>query len=151
MKDRGGMIYNFEGFGSNGMVRKGMQVYGTTKNSIAYIRKSLSLEYKDSNIKICSIQPGMAVTNLIIGEPGTKFDKQAYWVFNVISDTTENIADKIVPMIKENTKGNKVLKYSSTAKMIWKFFTSWRYKDRFFDSEGNLKIQKIEDRILQDA
>ncbi|MHA1110935.1 MAG: SDR family oxidoreductase [Promethearchaeota archaeon] len=151
MKDKGGMIYNLEGFGSNGMIRKGMQVYGTTKNSIAYIRKALSHEYKDSNVKICSIQPGMAVTNLILPrEPGEKFDKQAYWVFNVISDTTENIANKIVPLIKANIKGNKVLKYSSTLKMMWNFFTSWRFKDRFFDSEGNLKIQKIEDKILQE-
>ena len=151
MKDKGGMIYNLEGFGSTGMVRKGMQVYGTTKNSIAYIRKALSHEYKDSNVKICSIQPGMAVTNLILPrEPGEKFDKSAYWVFNVISDTTENIAAKIVPLIKANTKGNKVLKYSSMAKTIWNFFTSWRFKDRFFDAEGTLKIQKIEDKILQE-
>ena len=150
MKERGGIIYNLEGFGSNGNVRKGLQVYGTTKNSIAYIRKALSHEYKDTKIKFCSIQPGMAVTNLIMGEPGTKFEKNAYWVFNVIADTPENIAHKIVPMIKINTKGNKVLKYTSTLKMIWKFFTSWRFKDRFFDSEGNLKIEKIEDKILKD-
>lgn len=150
MLGKGGKIYNLEGFGSNGMVRKGMQVYGTTKNSIVYIRKSLSHEYKDTDIKICSIQPGMAVTNLITGEPGTKFDKSAYWVFNVLCDTTENIANKIVPLMKTNTKGNKVLKYTSTLKMIWKFITSWRFKDRFFDSEGNLKIQKIEDKILQE-
>ncbi len=150
MLSKGGKIYNLEGFGSNGSIRKGMQVYGTAKNSIAYIRKALSQEYKKTNVKICSIQPGMAVTNLIIGEPGTKFDKSAYWVFNVISDTTENIADKLVPMMKSNTKGNTVLKYTSTLKTIWKFFTSWRFKDRFFDSEGNLKIQKIEDKILQE-
>lgn len=150
MLEKGGKIYNLEGFGSNGSVRKGMQVYGTTKNSIVYIRKSLSHEYKNTDIKICSIQPGMAVTNLITGEPGTKFDKSAYWVFNVIADTTENIADKIVPMMKTNTKGNRVLKYTSTLKTIWKFFTSWRFKDRYFDSEGNLNIQKIEDKILQE-
>jgi NADP-dependent 3-hydroxy acid dehydrogenase YdfG len=143
-------IYNFEGFGSNGSVRKGMQVYGTTKNSIAYIRKALSMEYKDTDIKICSIQPGMTVTNLITGEPGTKFNKQAYWVFNILSDTAENVANKLVPLIRENTKTNKVFKYNSGAKMMLKFFTPWKYKNKFFDEEGTLKIEKIEDKILKD-
>ncbi|MBN2157015.1 MAG: SDR family oxidoreductase [Candidatus Lokiarchaeota archaeon] len=151
MKEKGGKIYNMEGLGARGRVQKGMTVYGTTKAAIPYVRKALSYEYKETDVIICSIQPGMVVTNILTGEAGTTYDKRVYWVFNLLSDTAENVAEKLVPMMKQNSKRNARLNYSSSMKTLWKFLTPWRYTNRYFDEEGNLKVQKIEDKILQNA
>jgi len=148
MKKRGGKIYNMAGFGAKGNVQKGMTAYGATKRSIPYITKALSSEYKHTSIKFSTILPGMTITDLLTGEPGTKHDTRAYWVFNVISDTAENVAEKLVPLMKATNSGNQTLNYTSTLKIMWKFFTAWRYKNKYFDANGSLKIQKIEDRIL---
>ena len=49
-----GQIYNMEGFGSNGMMREKMTIYGTSKSALSYFTRSLAIEAKNTNIKVGS-------------------------------------------------------------------------------------------------
>ena len=39
LKQGTGMVYNMEGFGSDGRVMQGMSIYGTSKNAVRYFTK----------------------------------------------------------------------------------------------------------------
>ena len=60
-----GFIYNMYGFGSTGMLRTGMSIYGSTKRAVNYFTETLVKELADQPVKIGSLSPGMVITDLV--------------------------------------------------------------------------------------
>ena len=54
-----------EGFGSNGMMRPKMTLYGTSKSAISYFTRSLAIEAKNTSVKIGTLSPGMVATEFL--------------------------------------------------------------------------------------
>ena len=67
MKAQGsGQIWNMEGFGSGGQTAPGMAPYGSTKAAVTYLIKALQKEIKDTGVQVCTLSPGIVVTDLLV-------------------------------------------------------------------------------------
>ena len=60
-----GDIYNTEGFGSDGAVMKGLNIYGTTKRAINYVSRAFAAELQGSGVHVGLVSPGMMATDFI--------------------------------------------------------------------------------------
>jgi short-subunit dehydrogenase len=106
LKQGSGMVYNMEGFGSDGRIIKGMTTYGTSKTAVRYFTKSLIKEYKGSPVNIGSISPGMVVTDMLLEplrkEPGKNRD--ALRVFHILADPADRVTPWLVGKILGSSK-----------------------------------------------
>ena len=122
--DRIGKIYNMEGFGSNGMMRPGLTLYGTSKYAVTYMTKSLKKECVSLPVEIGTISPGMVKTDLLLsGIPqDPKEAAQTRKIFAILADPVNRVAPWIVKQIvqKENLK----ISWLTTAKSTWRFMTA---------------------------
>lgn len=139
MKQGHGKIFSVEGLGSNGMASPNSIAYGATKASLPQLLKTLKIETKGTNIRINDISPGMVLTDLLI----TKADNQAKKIFNILAELPETVADYLVPQMKKVNKSGKNISFLNRFKALFKFMTAWRFKNRWFDEQGNPKF-KIE-------
>jgi len=107
-----GQIYNMEGFGSSGMMRPGMTVYGTTKRALRYFTESLIEEARDKPIRIGTLAPGMVVTDFMLDELKRMSEEQRAEVsaiYNILADTVETVTPFLVEhMLKNDQSGAKI-------------------------------------------
>ncbi len=133
----GGQIFNVEGMGSKGEVQVGLLPYACTKAAVGYLDKAFRKELKDTSVQICSIRPGINVTEHLLH--GSEHLDPARWektkkVFNILGDkpetTTPWIADKILATTKTGTR----IAWLSTPKIAWRFTVApFRKRDLFAD------------------
>jgi NAD(P)-dependent dehydrogenase (short-subunit alcohol dehydrogenase family) len=87
-----GALWNMEGFGSNGMRRPGMTVYGATKRAVTYATDSLAREVAGTGVTVHHLSPGMVVTDLLTaGYSEAEFARVAR-VLNVLADRVDTVA-----------------------------------------------------------
>ncbi len=119
MKNQGqGMVYNFEGLGSNDMTIPKTSVYGTTKRAITYFSKAARKEIKEyPNVYIGTIQPGMVFTDLLLKNLGDEGLKVARIIGNDVDYVTHRIVNGVI---------NKDMKINimTTPNIIWRFISS---------------------------
>lgn len=135
LKQNSGKIFNLQGLGSGRMVVANLIPYITTKAAIPNITKTIKKELKGTKVGVHSILPGMMMTELVSGnmEGGEK-------IANIIAELPQTVAAWVVPKMRKVKGSGKRLKYTSFLKIMFRFMTAWRYKNRFFDEEGNLLI-----------
>lgn len=111
MKEQGhGQLWNMEGFGSGGQTQPGMTAYGATKRAVNYVTKSLQKEIKDTPLQVCTLSPGIVVTDLLVGDYDTSSEQwtKAKKIFNILGDTVETVtpwlADKVLATDKTGAK-----------------------------------------------
>lgn len=133
-QDRG-HIFNLAGWGSDGRTSELSAVYGTSKAPMPQLTKTLSKEYKKTNIGIHFLSPGMMVTDLVIknATPDT------HRIFNILCDYPEIVAKNFAPKIRTINGTGKKIQYISRLGMMLRFMTAWRRKNKFFDENGNFK------------
>jgi len=140
----GGHIFNMDGLGSDGRVQLFYTTYGSTKRAIPYASRSLEKELNEDteledHIGIHTLSPGMVLTELLL--KNTKKSSRSF--FNILAERPSTVADILVPKIRAiqgTEKTGEYLKILSNPKIIWRFMTKWRYKNRFFDEDGNLLV-----------
>lgn len=102
-----GQIYNMEGFGSGDMMRVGMTLYGTTKRATRYFTESLVEEATDLPVQICTLGPGMVVTDFMLDDlrqlPEDKREETKI-VYNMLADKVETVTPFLVEEILKNDK-----------------------------------------------
>jgi short-subunit dehydrogenase len=94
-----GTIFNMEGFGSDGMTKPGMSVYGATKSALKYFTKALVKEYKDTPLIIGYMSPGIVVTDLLmkdLNDSQSEEFKQRSGLLNTVADRVETVAPHLV-------------------------------------------------------
>ena len=132
MKEQGyGHIFNMNGLGSNGRVQEKLLTYGLSKAPLPYLAKAISKEYKDTNVGVHNLYPGMVITDLVIKH----INKDNYKIFNILCESPKTVAEYLVPKIKNVRGTNKTISFASGLKMMIKFMTSWRYKNKFYSAE----------------
>lgn len=130
-----GQIFNMEGFGSNGMIRPGMSLYGTSKRAVAYYTRALAREAKDSGVLVGSLSPGMMVTDFVKKprDGASEIDPQTRRIFNILGDKPETVARFLVHRILSNQRNGVRFEWLSRSKMIWRFTTAIFTKRELFD------------------
>jgi len=131
-----GQIWNMEGFGSGGQVQPGMCVYGATKRAVNYINKALQKEVKDSGVQVCTLSPGIVVTDLLVGDYDTS---SAEWekskkIFNILGDKVETVTPFLVEGILKADKSGAKVAWLTSGKAFRRFMTAgFNKRDLFSD------------------
>ena len=106
-----GQVWSMEGFGSGDQMQPGMTPYGATKRAVRYLTRSLQKEVKDTGVQVCTLSPGIVVTDLLIGDYDTSSPEweKSKKIFNILGDKVETVTPYLVDgILKSNKSGAKV-------------------------------------------
>lgn len=135
LKQGGGYVYNFEGYGSNGrQFHPYMTPYGSTKSAIRYLTRSLSRETKGTVVKVGVIAPGIVVTDLLrdpyVGRP-QEWEK-AKKIFNILGDHVETVTPFLADQVLQEKKSGASIEWLTFGKVLGRFLTAlFRKRDLF--------------------
>ena len=130
----GGQIWNMEGFGSNGMTQAGLAAYGATKRAVNYLGRALAKDAESTGVQICTLSPGIVVTDLLIGDYDTDSDewRRAKRLFNILGDTVETVTPHLVDGILKAHRDGARVTWLTGGKAAWRFLTArFRKRDLF--------------------
>ncbi len=126
-KQAHGAIYNFEGFGSNGMQNPGLSVYGATKFGITYFTKCLIRQTKNEPVIVGYMSPGIVLTELALGDVEA-MPPQAWEsvkkVYNILADRVETVTPFLVEGVLSNTRHGGRVSWLTPSKSAWRFLKS---------------------------
>jgi NAD(P)-dependent dehydrogenase (short-subunit alcohol dehydrogenase family) len=91
-----GQIYNFEGFGSDGMVSPGLSVYGSTKRALTYFTTALIKENKEKPVNVGFLSPGIVITDMILQEAdemGPERWARTKRIYNILGDKVDTVSE----------------------------------------------------------
>jgi short-subunit dehydrogenase len=135
----GGQVWNMEGFGSGGQTAPGMVAYGCTKRAVSYLNKALQKEIAGSGVQVCTLSPGIVVTDLLVGD----YDlDSAEWqktkkILNILGDTVQTVTPYLVDRILATRKSGGKVAWLTGPKAFWRFLTAgFNKRDLFADIEG---------------
>ncbi len=134
-----GFVYNMHGFGSTGMLRSGMSIYGSTKRAVNYFTEALAKELAGQPVKVGSLSPGMVITDLVSEQYKDRPEEfeRAKKIFDLLADRVENVSPHLVEQILANDKNGAALKHMSTARMMSRMITGrFRKRDLFTTENG---------------
>lgn len=140
MKAQGfGALYNMEGFGSDGARQLGMSTYGATKCGVRYFTRSLAEELRDTPLLVCTLSPGVVVTDLLVdvyrkGDPA--LHARAKRLFQFIADTPEVVGDFLAKAVLENRRTDVRLAWMTVPKAILRFFQPKYHTRKIFPGPG---------------
>jgi NAD(P)-dependent dehydrogenase (short-subunit alcohol dehydrogenase family) len=122
-----GAIYNFEGFGSTGMTRDGLSVYGATKRALTYFTGAAVKELKAKQILVGYIQPGIVVTELSLaeawGQPASELRANKKFIM-MFGDAVGPVAAYIVEKVLSNAKPGARINWLPIPKLLWRLLTA---------------------------
>jgi len=121
-----GQIWNMEGFGSGNQVQPGMCAYGATKRAVNYIVKALQKEVAGTGVQVCTLSPGMVITDLLVGDYDTSSPEweKSKKIFNILGDKVETVTPWLVDgMLKADKSGAKVM-WLTSGKAFRRFMTA---------------------------
>ena len=121
-----GIVYNMEGFGSDGAVRPGMSVYGAAKRAVRYYTRSLVKETKGGPVQVGTLSPGIVITDFITdmfqGDPAG-FEKSKK-IFNILGDRVETVTPWLASKVLNNTRTNARFAWLTPRKVMGRFLTA---------------------------
>lgn len=129
IKQGDGQIFNMEGFGSNGMMREKMTIYGTSKSAISYFTRSLAIEVKNTNVKVGTLSPGMVATDFL----RKTLDAQNQKIYNILGDKVEPVTKFLAGKILQNQENDASIKWLTKPKVMWRFARSLFLKRDIFN------------------
>lgn len=130
-----GMIWNMEGFGSNGAVRPGIAPYGTTKYGLHYFTKALVAELKKTPVNVGYLSPGIVITDMLVPPPERRDERwtQTKKILNILADRVETVTPFLVDgMLREHGKHGAAVRWLTPGKVRSRFFMNlFRKRDVF--------------------
>jgi NAD(P)-dependent dehydrogenase (short-subunit alcohol dehydrogenase family) len=118
-----GKIFNFEGFGSDGMTAPGLTIYGMTKRAVTYFTKSMNKEIAGSPVLLGTISPGIVITDLLDesrdADPA-KWEKTKR-MYDILADRVETVAPFIVDKVLAADKPGTAIRWLTTGKAARRF------------------------------
>lgn len=121
-----GGIYNMEGMGSDGRRHKGLIFYGTTKYGLRYFNQALAEEARGTGILVGALQPGMILTELVVGPYRGRPDEwnRVKSIFNIIADRAETVAPWMADRVLSNKKTGVRIEWLTRPKLVLRFLTA---------------------------
>ena len=129
-----GQIWNMEGFGSGGQTAAGMAAYGATKSGLSYLTKSLQKEVKGTGVQVCTLSPGIVVTDLLKGDydPASEEWEKAKKIFNILGDRVETVTPFLAEGVLKSTRTGSRVVWLTGGKAFARFLTAaFRKRDLF--------------------
>ena len=124
-----GQIYNFEGFGSDGMISPGFGVYGCTKRALTYFTDTLIKENKDKPVNVGFLSPGIVITDMILQEAGEMSPER--WertrrMYNILGDDVETVTAFLADGTLDDygNHGSRIA-WLTRSKAIGRFFSAF--------------------------
>ncbi len=133
-----GQVYNFEGFGSDGMVSPGLSVYGSTKRALTYFTAALIKENADKAVNVGYLSPGIVITDMILQEAAEMTPER--WArtkrtYNILGDRVDTVTDWLVQAtLDDYGKHGSRLAWLTRRKAAGRFFGAFvlrRKRDLF--------------------
>lgn len=137
-RQKGGWIWNMEGFGSNGAVRPTAAVYGSTKYAVRYFTKTMVKELAKTPVKVGYLSPGMVVTDMLVPPPenrGARWE-QTKKILNVLADTVETVTPYLVEGMLNARENGAAVRWLTGGKVRWRFLKSRFQKRDLFGPLG---------------
>ncbi len=134
LKQGGGQVWNMEGFGSGGQTVPGMAAYGATKRALNYLNKALQKELKDQPVQVCTLSPGIVVTDLLVGDYDASSPDwpKAKRIFNILGDTVETVTPWLAQQVLASNKPGAKVAWLTTGKAFGRFMTAgFKKRDLF--------------------
>jgi NAD(P)-dependent dehydrogenase (short-subunit alcohol dehydrogenase family) len=134
-----GQLWNMEGFGSTGQVAPGMAAYGATKRAVNYLNKALQKEIADTGVQVCTLSPGIVVTDLLVGDydlssPEWQKTKK---ILNILGDTVETVTPWLAERVLATDKSGAKVAWLTSGKAFGRFMTAgFNKRDLFSEIEG---------------
>lgn len=122
-----GTIYNMEGFGSNGMMRPGMSLYGASKYALTYFTKALLAETQTSGVRICYLSPGIVLTDLLkrdMGAPDSPEFERNRKIYEILADPVDTVAPWLVEKVLDNRSNGSRIAWLTSGKAAGRFLGS---------------------------
>ena len=137
-KQKGGWIWNMEGFGSNGAVRPTVSVYASTKYAVRYFTKAMVMELKKTPIKVGYLSPGIVVTDMLVPPPDQRGERwqQSKKILNILADTVETVTPFLVEGMLNAQESGAAVRWLTDGKVRWRFLTSAFRKRDVFSAVG---------------
>jgi NAD(P)-dependent dehydrogenase (short-subunit alcohol dehydrogenase family) len=133
-KQGGGKIFNMEGFGSNGMVRPAVSVYGSTKRAVRHFTKSMAAELAGSPVKVCYLSPGIVITDLLVPPPeqrGKEWE-EVKKILNLLADSVATVTPWLVEGMLNVKEGGEAVRWLTPRKIMGrKLMSYFRKRDVF--------------------
>ena len=122
LKQGFGHVYNMEGFGSDGRIRPGMTVYGTSKAAVAYLTRSLARECHGSCVKVSALSPGMVVTDLLLRDLDLDAPQSARTIriFNILADRVETVTPWLARKVLVNGRNGGGIRWLTTPMVLYR-------------------------------
>jgi len=139
IKQGSGQIWNMEGFGSGGQTAPGMAAYGATKSAVTYLIKALQKDIKDTGVQVCTLSPGIVVTDLLVGDydfasPEWQKTKK---ILNILGDKVETVTPFLVDGILKTDKSGAKVVWLTGFKAFRRFMAAgFNKRDLFSDIPG---------------
>ncbi|MCC7257566.1 MAG: SDR family oxidoreductase [Gammaproteobacteria bacterium] len=144
LKQGGGRIYTFEGFGSNDMMKPGIVVYGTTKRAIRYFTRALAKECAGTPVLIGSLSPGMVPTDLLVYS--SRGNDPVAWarakrIMNILADRVEDVTPWLVEQALANTKQGASIEWLTRPRAFGRFLLApFRRRDLISAIEARANV-----------
>tara|TARA_B100000497_G_C7671211_1_gene405064 strand:- start:901 stop:1728 length:828 start_codon:yes stop_codon:yes gene_type:complete len=128
-KQKNGLLMNVEGAGSNGFSTPNHALYGMTKQAITHFTKTLMYENINAPFNICTISPGMVLTDMLLSDESNYSLKS---VFNIICEEPDYIGEFLVKRIN-NVSRHEQIRYLTILRIVWLCVLGLFRKNRHFD------------------
>ena len=131
-----GQVWNTEGFGSDGATQPGIAAYGATKRAVRYLQKALRKDTSDTPVQICTLSPGIVVTDLLVGDydPTSEEFERAKRIFNILGDKVHTVTPWLVDHMLATDKSGARVAWLTRRKAFARFMTAaFRKRDLFDD------------------
>ena len=141
MDNRGGAIYNVEGYGSNDAKMLGLSIYGTSKRAVTYFTEALAKEseVRGTGVIVGKLSPGIMITdfitNALISKEKITLSEKTKRVYNILGDYPDVVANFLVNGMIKNTKNNAKIDWLPNRKAAWRFATAAFNKRDFFKEQ----------------
>lgn len=125
-QDTGGAIFNLAGAGSDGVATPMYSVYGATKAGIVQFSKSMQEEWRDTNVDMHVISPGMMFTDLLMDNLSNSVSMDKMEVIEFLCTHPELVAYHLAPRIKRAYfyQEESYIRFLTAMKVVGKLLTS---------------------------
>ena len=116
-----------------------MVAYGATKRAVTYLNKALQKEVKGSVVQVCTLSPGIVVTDLLTGDYDLESDEwqKAKKILNILGDNVETVTPYLAEGILNTDKSGAKVAWLTGGKAFVRFLTAgFNKRDLFAHIEG---------------
>ena len=129
-----GQVWNTEGFGSDGATQNGMVAYGSTKRAVRYLQKGLRKDTAETPVQICTVSPGIVVTELLTGDYDLTSEQweKSKKIFNILGDKVETVTPWLAEHMLATDKSGARVAWLTRRKAFGRFMTAAFRKRELF-------------------